>query len=158
MPKVFNVTEIAKRGEMDGRNGLMFSKRPTVKPTDQTYLTSDPSFRKGAFATMNQSDRDTFTNEQMARTEFLLEKPNLAGTKEVSAYEDKSEIPFNPLKDLDPKQAGSYSYDSGMHQGGETGATFLRKNNTYYGGRVGTLEIPDSYHANIAPGIKIKMG
>lgn len=154
---VFDTTEIAKRGDMDGLNGLMFAKRVTAKPKNEEYLTSDPTFRKGAFATMRESDKETFTSEQMARAEFLLHKPNLAGNKNVSAYEDKQEIPFNPLKDLDPKQAGSYSYDSGMHQGGQTGATFLRENNTYFGGRVGTLDKPDSYHVNIAPGIKIKM-
>ena len=155
----FDTTQIAKRGELDGLDGNRYAVRPKTKPHDEKYVTDDPAFRKGAFKAMSKAERETFDNETMGRADFLLSKPNLAGNKSVSAYEDQSEseLRFNPLKDLDEKTAGANTYDSGIHQGGESGSTFLRLNNVYRAGRPVTLEKPDPYAPKLASGIKIRM-
>ena len=63
---------------------------------------------------------------------------------------------FNPLKDLDQKKAGSYSYNSGRHQGGESGQTYVRVNNVYRAGRPVTLKEQDPYLPKLSSAISIR--
>ena len=67
-----------------------------------------------------------------------------------------SDAVFDPLKDKTQKKAGSYSYNSGRHQGGESGETFMRVNKVYRGGRPVTLEKQDPYLPKLSSGIKIR--
>tara|TARA_Y100001972_G_C7604403_1_gene302898 strand:+ start:622 stop:945 length:324 start_codon:yes stop_codon:yes gene_type:complete len=106
---------------------------------------------------MSDKQRAEFSKEDVARGEFLDQnRERLAGTKEVSAYEDKEEVAFDPLKDLREEEAGYHTYDSGIHQGGKSSQSFVKTNSVYYGGRPVTLDKPDPYLPKLAPSLKIK--
>lgn len=157
MPRVFYHDMPAARSALSGRDGLLYAKKPATKPKDETHQTQAPVFRKGAVKTMSDSQRAEFSKESVARGEFLDEsRERLAGTKEVSAYEDKDVVAFDPLKDMREEEAGHSTYESGVHQGGRSSQSFAKINTTYFGGRPTTLSDPDPYAPKMAPAIKIK--
>ena len=153
----FKLDTVFARAALDGFDGVRYANRLDTMPKPEAFQTEKPSFNKSAVELMSPEDREFFDEEMIARGEFLDAKKNLAGTREVSAYEDAEIIPFDPLKDLDQKKAGFSSYNSGRHQGGTSGATYVRPQNVYAAGRSVTLERQDPYAVKLAAPIKIKM-
>ena len=156
--QVFRTDNIAMRhGFNRGFDGLELAKRVLVKPHDQVFLSKRPDVNTQA----PPAPKIEFEASDMARQEFLASKPNLAGKRNVSSYEDRSTgdaslAVFDPLKDKTQKKAGSYSYNSGRHQGGESGETFMRVNKVYRGGRPVTLEKQDPFLPKLSTSIKIR--
>lgn len=147
---------IGRRGELDGYDGLTYTRKPVKDPKPHEFITKKPDF-KGALAMMDDESRREFEHGLIKRQEFLDSKPNLAGKRNVSAYEDKEVLRFDPLAELDEKKAGDYAYDSGRHQGGESGATFVKTNRVYRAGRFTRIDVqPDAYATKLPNSIKIR--
>jgi len=152
---MFKIDNISQREGRGGLDGLRYSKRPAANVPTQDIGRPEPTFGKKVFQTMKEGDRVTFEEEVIEKSRFLDAKKSLAGKRDVSEFEDRDVLSFDPVSQYKQESVGALSHDSGKFQGGESGETYLRggKNPD---GRFTTLQQPNPYHTDINKRIKIK--
>jgi hypothetical protein len=151
----FPIDAISRRDGRGGLDGLRYSKRPAVHVKPVALGQKPPTFGSKVFKTMSASDRVAFEEETIERSRFLDAKVNLAGKRDVSEFEDREVLRFDPVSKYKQEMVGALSHDSGKFQGGETGESYLRggKNPD---GRPTTLKQPNPYHVALSNRIHIK--
>lgn len=152
-----SIENIAKRSQFGGFSGLKYGKNPKkfMPPPEMLH---EPMFGKSVFKTMSTSDVETFKQEDVERGEFLQQKHNLAGKKQVDEYEDAVQgLAFDPLGES--MYVGENSYDTGKYQGGTRGANgYLSKDvkTRATRGETTTIDNQDPYAHTISNKIFIK--
>jgi len=155
--KHFKTDNIAKRHDRAGHSGLAYAKQPEKEPYKGTFRQNNTFSAKLVKETMADKDKDRFAEELIERERFLDAKVNLAGTRDVSAFEDRTVLRFDPLENLNMTEVGHSTYDGGRFQSGMSDATFMRGGEALLGrGRFTTLDRQDPYQVKLSGNIKIK--
>ncbi len=153
----FKYNNIAKRESRGGFSGLAYGSNPTGTVEKGTFKQTNTFKASMVMETMADKDKDRFAEETIERQRFMDEKKNLAGNKDVSTFEDRSILRFDPLEGLKQTEAGYATYDGGRYQSGQTDQSFMKGGEYLKGrGRFTTLERQDPYQVKLSAAIKIK--
>jgi len=154
---VFNLQEISKRQGLAGFQGLRYAPDVTKFLNPEKLAMPKPTFKKSSvMETLPENVQATFTQESIEYSRFIDAKKNLAGNRDVSEFEDREVLQFDPVSDYTKEKAGFSTYDSGKFQGGMSGESRLSGKTVNYVERVGTLERPDPYHVSLNKAIHIR--
>jgi len=154
---VFNTQEIAKRQGLAGFQGLRYAPDVTKFVNPEKLAMPKPTFKKSSvMETLPENAQAKFTQESVEYSRFIDAKKNLAGNRDVSEFEDREVLQFDPVSDYTKEKAGFSTYDSGKFQGGMSGESRLSGKAVNYVERVGTLEKPDPYHVSLNKAIRIR--
>ena len=125
---VFKNVNIAQREGRGGFTGLRYAKKPEAQIPPNEHLTKQPTFTPGSITkTMAVDDRNRFSEETIERQRFFDAKHALAGTRDVTSFEDRSILKFDPVEQYEAEKAGYATYDGGRHQSGTKGdVAFLK--------------------------------
>jgi len=152
---MFAYTEIAKRENRHGFTGLRYGKDP------EKFVATPPYFPEPTFkppTTTPDEGKNKPDEADVLRGEFLDAKPHLAGKRDVSMYEDRAVLRFDPLEHLDKEGVGYASYDNGRFQSGFKGdQAFMNGNGDYVEGRgkFTTLTKQNPYQTKLPSAFKI---
>lgn len=152
---MFAYTEISKRENRHGFSGLRYGKDP------EKFVPTPPFFPEPTFKPPTepaQEGKNTPSEQDVLRGEFLDAKPRLAGKRDVSQYEDLSVLRFDPLEHLKKDGVGYSSYDNGRFQSGFKGdQAFMNGNGDYVEGRgkFTTLTKQNPYQTKLPSAFKI---
>jgi hypothetical protein len=152
---MFKIDNISQREGRGGFDGLRYSKRPEANVPTQDIGRPEPTFGSKVLKTMTDNDRVTFEEEVIEKSRFLDAKKSLAGKRDVSEFEDRDVLKFDPVSQYKQDMVGALSHDSGKFKGGESGESFLRGGKNA-DGRFTTLQQPNPYHTDLSKRITIK--
>jgi hypothetical protein len=133
----FDFHNIQQREGRSGKTGLRYARKPESSIPPNAFLTTQPPFPgKSVKKTLGQGDRNLFEEEVIERQQFMAAKVTLAGTRDVSSFEDRTVLKFDPLEDYAAEQAGYATYNSGRYQSGTKGdIAFLKEGSALPEGR-----------------------
>ncbi len=155
--KHFQVANIAKRHDRAGHSGLAYAPKPKTEPYRGTFRQDNTFSATLVKETMADADKDRFEEELIERERFMDAKHNLAGKRDVSEFEDRSVLKFDPLESLKETETGYATYDGGRFQSGTSDNTFMNGGEALLGrGRFTTLERQDPFQVKLSQNIKIK--
>jgi len=153
----FKYNNIAKRESRGGFSGLAYGSNPTGTVEKGTFKQTNTFKASMVMETMADKDKDRFAEETIERQRFMDEKKNLAGNKDVSTFEDRTILRFDPLEGLKKNESGYATYDGGRYQSGQSDQSFMKGGEYLKGrGRFTTLERQDPYQVKLSGAIKIK--
>lgn len=156
----FKTEQIAQRDGRDGFTGLTFAKKPAAVVPPSEHLMKQPTFPGDkVIKTMGTSDANRISEEVIERQRFLDAKTALNGKKDVSSYEDRSVLRFDPVEQYEKERSGHATYDSGRHQSGAKGDQAFMKGGTELPegrGKFTTLERQNPYQLKLPGAIKIR--
>lgn len=128
---VFTTTEIAQREGRAGFTGLRYAAKPAAHVPPNQHLSKQPTFAAGAVTkTMSLDDRNRVSEETIERQRFMDAKHNLAGTRSVSSFEDRTILRFDPVEQYSKEKTGHASYNAGRYQSGMDGDIAFLKEGT----------------------------
>ncbi len=154
---VFKFANIAKRDSRGGFGGLVYSNSPSANVEKGTFKQTNTFSATKVMETMDESDKDRFAEETIERQRFLDDKIALAGKKDVSTFEDRAVLSFDPLERLTREETGYSTYDGGRYQSGMSDQKFMTGGEALEGrGRFTTLDRQDPYQLKLSSAIKIK--
>jgi hypothetical protein len=129
---VFSNVNIAQREGRGGFTGLRYAKKPEAHVPPNVHIGKQPTFTPGSVTkTMAVDDRNRFSEETIERQRFFDAKHTLAGTRDVTSFEDRSILAFNPVEQYEAEKAGYATYDGGRHQSGTDGDMAFLKEGTH---------------------------
>ena len=156
----FDFHNIQQREGRSGKTGLRYAKKPESTIPPNAFLSTQPPFPgKSVAKTLSQQDRNLFDEETVERQRFMDGKLSLAGTRDVSSFEDRTVLRFDPVEDYAAEQAGHATYNSGRHQSGVRGdIAFLKEGSALPEGRgqFTTLIRQNPFQTRDSIAIKIK--
>ncbi len=153
----FKYNNIAKRESRGGFSGLAYGSNPTGTVEKGTFKQTNTFKADMVMETMADKDKDRFAEETIERQRFMDEKKTLAGNKDVSTFEDRTILRFDPLEGLKKNESGYATYDGGRYQSGQSDQSFMKGGEYLKGrGRFTTLERQDPYQVKLSGAIKIK--
>jgi len=153
----FKYNNIAKRESRGGFSGVAYGSNPTGTVEKGTFKQTNTFKASMVMETMADKDKDRFAEETIERQRFMDEKKNLAGNKDVSTFEDRTILRFDPLEGLKKNESGYATYDGGRYQSGQSDQSFMKGGEYLKGrGRFTTLERQDPYQVKLSGAIKIK--
>ncbi len=157
---MFDTEQIAKRQRRDGFTGVTYTKKPLANVQPNRFLMRQPTFPGEK---VNQKTAPTAKNrpseETIERQRFLDGKPQLAGKRNVSSYEDRTQLRFDPMERFSKEKSGYNTYDSGRYQSGTRGDKAFMTNTTKLPegrGQHTTLERQDPYRLKLPSAIYIR--
>ena len=156
--KRFNYYNIAKRDSRAGYSGLTYGSKVNTPPIKGTFDHKNTFSADAIKETMSEGDRNRFEEETIERQRFMDAKHTLAGKKDVSDFEDRTILKFDPIDDYSKNESGHSTHDSGKYQSGTDGdVAFLKGGEFVKGrGRFTTLIKQNPFQVKLSSAIKIK--
>ncbi len=156
--KRFNYYDIAKRDSRGGYSGLAYARKPTSAPVKGSFDHKNTFSTDAVKETMSSEDRNRFEEETIERQRFMDAKTTLNGKKDVSEFEDRTVLKFDPIDDYSKNESGYSAYDSGKYQSGTEGDVAFLKGGEYVKGRgrFTTLVKQNPFQVKLSSNIKIK--
>ncbi len=157
----FHLEQVSKRQGRDGKTGVRYSKKPIATvPPNQTMMAKAPDVDASKItAVVNTTAANRFREKTIERERFIDGKPSLAGKRNVSSYEDRTQLRFDPVEQYNKEKSGHATYDSGRHQSGTRGDQAFMRNGTLLPegrGKFTTLERQDPYQLKLPAAINIR--
>ncbi len=157
----FKYHNIAQREARDGYTGLTYSKKPQHNvPPNQNLGKKPVTFTADSIKkTLSQTDKNRFEEETIERQRFLDAKIALNGKKDVTTYEDRTQLKFDPVEQYEKERSGYATYNSGRHQSGTRGDQAFMKEGTYLPegrGKFTSLKHQDPYRVKLPSAVKIR--
>lgn len=157
---LFKTEQIAQREGRDGFTGLTYAKKPQATVPPSEHLMRQPTFPGDKILkTMPAEAANRFSEEVVERQRFLDAKTNLNGKRDVSSYEDRTVLRFDPVEQYEKERCGHATYDSGRHQSGTRGDQAFMSPGTELPegrGKFTTLERQNPYQLKLPGAIKIR--
>lgn len=157
---LFKTEQIAQRDRRDGRTGITFAKKPGAVVPPNEHLMKSPTFRADrTMPTMGTSSANRISEDVIERQRFLDAKTNLNGKRDVSSFEDRSVLRFDPVEQYEKERSGAATYDSGRHQSGTKGDQAFMKSGTELPegrGKFTTLERQNPFQLKLPGALKIR--
>lgn len=158
---IFDTEQVNKRQGRDGMTGICYSKKPTATvPPNKTMMARAPDVDTDKITKVtNTTKANRFREEVVERQRFIDGKPSLAGKRNVSEFEDRQQLRFDPVEQYNKNKSGHSTYDSGRHQSGTRGDQAFMKGGTNLPegrGKFTSLERQDPYLLKLPAAIKIR--